>query len=237
MERERHAKRLGSLIHFWAADPFECRKVRQPRSVTDEFSRSGGSNVTWHRHLRSPTTVRSQWTRSSSSARPRGCSRCAPAMDVRSSSSPGRRSRARRSTPRASTPAAPVPALYTGSVSNHWGPVLRRSDDLGTSWTEDERASLAFPDGSDASLARIWQLTPGPADQPDVDVCRRRAGGAVPQRRRRRDSFSLRARVCGTTRTVRNGSPAAADCACTRSSSTPTTPTACSSRSRRPACT
>ena len=28
--------------------------------------------------------------------------------------------------------------------------------------------SLSFPEGSDASLARIWQLTPGPADQPDV---------------------------------------------------------------------
>ena len=61
-----------------------------------------------------------------------------------------------------------TPGLYTGSVSNHWGPVLRRSDDLGASWSEDERASLAFPEGSDASLARIWQLTPGPADQPDV---------------------------------------------------------------------
>jgi hypothetical protein len=62
----------------------------------------------------------------------------------------------------------PAPRLYTGSVSNHWGPVLRRSDDLGASWSEDERAALAFPEGSDASLARIWQLTAGPADEPDV---------------------------------------------------------------------
>jgi photosystem II stability/assembly factor-like uncharacterized protein len=58
--------------------------------------------------------------------------------------------------------------LFTGSVSNHWGPVLRRSDDLGSSWTEDEQAALRFPDGTDASLARIWQLAPGPADEPDV---------------------------------------------------------------------
>ena len=58
--------------------------------------------------------------------------------------------------------------LFVGSVSNHWGPVLRRSDDLGDSWTEDETASLAFPSGSATSLARIWQLAPGPADQPDV---------------------------------------------------------------------
>src|ERR671910_1080752 len=56
--------------------------------------------------------------------------------------------------------------VLVGSVSNHWGPVLRRSDDLGTTWTEDETAALRFPEGSEAALARIWQLAPGPADQP-----------------------------------------------------------------------
>src|SRR6266508_601446 len=40
--------------------------------------------------------------------------------------------------------------LFTGSVSNHWGPVLRRSDDLGVTWTEDEHAALRFPEGADA---------------------------------------------------------------------------------------
>ena len=58
--------------------------------------------------------------------------------------------------------------LFSGSVSNHWGPVLRRSDDMGTTWTEDEKAALAFPDDTDASLVRIWQLAPGPADAADV---------------------------------------------------------------------
>ena len=58
--------------------------------------------------------------------------------------------------------------LFTGSVSNHWGPVLRRSDDLGATWTEDEQAALRFPEDADASLARIWQLAPGPGDEPDV---------------------------------------------------------------------
>jgi photosystem II stability/assembly factor-like uncharacterized protein len=58
--------------------------------------------------------------------------------------------------------------LFVGSVSNHWGPVLRRSDDLGEHWTEDETAALVFPAGSDTALARIWQLTSGPADAPDV---------------------------------------------------------------------
>lgn len=62
----------------------------------------------------------------------------------------------------------PTDRLFVGSVSNHWGPVLRRSDDLGASWTEDQTAALAFPDGSGASLARIWQLLPGPASEPDV---------------------------------------------------------------------
>ena len=36
--------------------------------------------------------------------------------------------------------------LFVGSVSNHWGPVLRRSDDLGATWTEDEQAALRFPE-------------------------------------------------------------------------------------------
>jgi photosystem II stability/assembly factor-like uncharacterized protein len=60
------------------------------------------------------------------------------------------------------------PRLFAGSVSNHWGPVLRRSDDFGASWTEDEQAAVTFPADTDASLARVWQLAPGPADAPDV---------------------------------------------------------------------
>lgn len=62
----------------------------------------------------------------------------------------------------------PGPRLLVGSVSNHWGPVLRRSDDGGATWSEDETAALAFPDGSGTSLARIWQLAPGPVHAPDV---------------------------------------------------------------------
>lgn len=58
--------------------------------------------------------------------------------------------------------------LLAGSVSMHWGPVIRRSDDLGGSWDEEDRAALAFPADTDAALARIWQLTPGGADQDGV---------------------------------------------------------------------
>lgn len=60
------------------------------------------------------------------------------------------------------------PRILAGSVSMHWGPVLRRSDDLGATWSEHDEASLAFPDDTAATLARIWQLAPGPADQPEV---------------------------------------------------------------------
>ena len=58
--------------------------------------------------------------------------------------------------------------LFTGSVSNHWGPVLRRSDDLGETWTEDEQAALRFPDDTEASLAGSGNSRPDPSDEPDV---------------------------------------------------------------------
>jgi len=58
--------------------------------------------------------------------------------------------------------------LFAGSVSMHWGPVVRRSDDLGATWTEQDEASIAFPSDTGASLNRIWQLTPGGPDEPDV---------------------------------------------------------------------
>ena len=119
-----------------------------------------------------------------------------------------------------------APRLFTGSVSNHWGPVLRRSDDLGATWSEDEQAALAFPDGSDAALARIWQLAPGPADEPDVLYA-----GVEPAALFRSDdggrTFDARTRASGTTRTGRSGSRAAVGCACTPSSSTRTTRSAC----------
>jgi photosystem II stability/assembly factor-like uncharacterized protein len=60
------------------------------------------------------------------------------------------------------------PRLFAGSFSMHWGPTVRRSDDLGATWTEEEHAALAFPDDTDAALARVWQLAPGPSDEPDV---------------------------------------------------------------------
>jgi hypothetical protein len=56
--------------------------------------------------------------------------------------------------------------LLAGSVSMHWGPVLRLSDDLGGTWREDEGgARVVFPEDTGAALARVWQLySPGDAE-------------------------------------------------------------------------
>jgi hypothetical protein len=58
--------------------------------------------------------------------------------------------------------------LLAGVTSEHFGPSVATSDDLGASWDEPDRAPIAFPDGQDASLARVWQFAPGPADEPDL---------------------------------------------------------------------
>ncbi|HEX9315335.1 MAG TPA: hypothetical protein VGA71_08010, partial [Actinomycetota bacterium] len=50
------------------------------------------------------------------------------------------------------------PTWFVGSMSFHWGPTLRRSDDAGATWTEKDEAPVAFPEGAGASVARIWQL-------------------------------------------------------------------------------
>ncbi len=60
--------------------------------------------------------------------------------------------------------------LFAGCSSSWFGPQVRRSDDLGASWQETPNGAVRFPDdaslpdGSAATLARIWQLTPGTED-------------------------------------------------------------------------
>jgi len=58
-----------------------------------------------------------------------------------------------------------------GSHSNHWGSTIRVSDDFGRTWTGPERQAVRFPEGSGLSLAQVWQITPGRADEPDVVWC------------------------------------------------------------------
>jgi hypothetical protein len=59
------------------------------------------------------------------------------------------------------------PRLLASVTSSHFGPSVATSDDLGVSWREPEQAPVAFPERSDAALERVWQLAPGPPDQPE----------------------------------------------------------------------
>ncbi|GAA4523242.1 WD40/YVTN/BNR-like repeat-containing protein [Amycolatopsis samaneae] len=61
-----------------------------------------------------------------------------------------------------------TPRLLAGVTSEHYGPSVATSDDLGATWAEPDHAPLAFPPDTGESLARVWQLTPGPAEEPEV---------------------------------------------------------------------
>lgn len=117
------------------------------------------------------------------------------------------------------------PRLLAASVSMHWGPIVRRSDDLGRSWTEQDDAALVFPPETDTALVRIWQLAPGGDDEPDVVYA-----GVEPAALFRSDdgggSFRL-VRGLWDHPTGRSGTPAVAACVCTRCSSTQTTLPGC----------
>src|SRR5512143_4148064 len=54
------------------------------------------------------------------------------------------------------------PRLLAGVRSEHWGPTVARSDDLGRSWRETDQGSIRFPRDTDAALARVWQLQSDP---------------------------------------------------------------------------
>ncbi|MGI5215563.1 WD40/YVTN/BNR-like repeat-containing protein [Plantactinospora sp. CA-290183] len=61
-----------------------------------------------------------------------------------------------------------TPRLLAGVTSSHFGPSVGTSDDLGASWREPDEAPLSFPVETGATLERVWQLAPGPADEPDL---------------------------------------------------------------------
>lgn len=52
------------------------------------------------------------------------------------------------------------PRLLAGVRSEHWGPTVMRSDDLGQSWDETPEGAISFPPGAGAAVERIWQITP-----------------------------------------------------------------------------
>jgi hypothetical protein len=56
--------------------------------------------------------------------------------------------------------------LLVGATSEHFGPSVLTSDDLGASWQEPDHAPVAFPSDTGVALSRVWQLAPGA--EPDV---------------------------------------------------------------------
>jgi hypothetical protein len=58
--------------------------------------------------------------------------------------------------------------LLAGVRSEHWGPRVLWSDDLGAGWHEPEDAAIRFPEDTGAALARVWQLRPDSAGRPGV---------------------------------------------------------------------
>ncbi|KAA2253900.1 exo-alpha-sialidase [Solihabitans fulvus] len=60
------------------------------------------------------------------------------------------------------------PRLLAGVTSEHFGPSVSTSDDLGATWREPDHAPVAFPADTDTALAQVWQLAPGPESEPDV---------------------------------------------------------------------
>lgn len=60
------------------------------------------------------------------------------------------------------------PRLLVGAASEHWGPGVSHSDDLGRTWQAPEHGAIRFPSDTGAALERVWQLRPGPPTQPGV---------------------------------------------------------------------
>ena len=58
--------------------------------------------------------------------------------------------------------------ILVGVRSEHWGPTVAHSDDLGATWTEPDHGAIRFGDGDGAALERVWQLRPDTDDRPGV---------------------------------------------------------------------
>jgi hypothetical protein len=58
--------------------------------------------------------------------------------------------------------------IMVGVRSEHWGPTVAHSDDLGATWTEPEQGAIKFPEGTDAAVERIWQIYPDAESRPGV---------------------------------------------------------------------
>lgn len=57
--------------------------------------------------------------------------------------------------------------LWSAPGNPFFGTTLRRSDDLGASWSGKDERPVRFPEASGLSLERIWQIRPGPDEEPE----------------------------------------------------------------------
>ncbi|MEV8183889.1 exo-alpha-sialidase [Specibacter sp. NPDC078692] len=58
--------------------------------------------------------------------------------------------------------------ILVGLRSEHWGPTVAHSDDLGATWQEPEQGAITFPPDTGAALERVWQIQPDSAARPGV---------------------------------------------------------------------
>jgi photosystem II stability/assembly factor-like uncharacterized protein len=56
------------------------------------------------------------------------------------------------------------PRILVSATSEHWGPSVFHSDDLGATWAEPEQGAIAFPGDAATSLVRVWQIAPSPTE-------------------------------------------------------------------------
>lgn len=57
--------------------------------------------------------------------------------------------------------------LWAAPGNAYFGTTLRCSDDLGATWSAGEERPVKFPEKSELSLARIWQIRPGRDSEPE----------------------------------------------------------------------
>lgn len=63
--------------------------------------------------------------------------------------------------------AGEAPAVLVAVRSEHWGPTVVRSPDLGQTWDEPQEGAIRFPEDTRVALERVWQLQPD-AHRPGV---------------------------------------------------------------------
>ncbi len=58
-----------------------------------------------------------------------------------------------------------TPRLFAGTKHWHWGPQVRRSDDLGATWQSTPDGEVRFPEDTGRSLEAVWAIAPSYAEE------------------------------------------------------------------------